>query len=312
MIGKHKPLITIIGPTAIGKTGFAIELAKRINGEIIGADSRQIYKQMEIGTAAPTPFELEQCPHHMIGIVEPDYNLTLAEYQEQAYEIINQIHAREKIPLLVGGTGQYITALIEGWSIPRVPPNAEIRLKWEQFAESQGPIKLSEQLRKVDPEAADNIHPNNIRRTVRALEVYEITGKPITQLQKKNPPPYLIKTIGLNMDRELLYQQADKRVDKMLAQGFLEEVERLLERYNKNLPSLSGLGYSELAAYLLDEIPLDLAIQLTKNNTHDFIRRQLIWFRNHDYNTYWLDMAIEQTDTPIDMIINWLKGLESV
>lgn len=304
LTGEHPPLIVILGPTAIGKTGLGIRLAQHFDGEIVGADSRQIYRHMDIGTAKPTPQEQAQAVHHLIDVVNPDENMTLAEYQARAYACIDAIHARDKLPLLVGGTGQYITAVVEGWSIPRVPPNPTLRAELEQYAHDKGNEALYQRLQTADPQAAAKIHPNNIRRMVRALEVYIETGTPISILQQHQPPPYTIYVMGLQMAREPLYERADNRVEQMMASGFLDEVRHLLASgYDRTLPAMSALGYAELAAYLNDEIPYNEAVYKTKMNTHDFIRRQEIWFRGHDHDIRWYDA----TDLPVEYLIETLQ-----
>lgn len=281
-------LIVILGPTAVGKTGLAVQLAQHLNGEVISADSRQVYRQMDIGTAKPTLNQQTAVPHHLIDIVNPDENLSLAQYQSAAYRIINDLHTRGKTPLLVGGTGQYITAIIEGWSIPEVPPNLNLRAELEAYATEHSSEALHNRLQTLDPTAATNIDHRNIRRVVRALEVCIETGQPITELQRKHPPSYPITVYGLTLDREVLYARADQRVDDMLHAGFVDEVKSLLDNgYSRKLPSMSGLGYAELSAHLLDGIPLAEAIAQTKHNTHDFIRRQYTWFRGHDSGILW-------------------------
>lgn len=308
MTGKLPPLIIVQGATAVGKTGLAIELAKRFDGEIIGADSRQIYHYMDIGTAKPNPSQMAEVPHHLIDIVDPDYNLTVAEYQDLAYQAIEEILNRDRIPFLVGGTGQYITAVEEGWSIPRVPPNSDVRAELEAFAESQGVEALHERLTQADPISAERIHPNNVRRVVRALEVFEITGEPISKLQQKKPPPYRILRYGLKLNRELLYPRADKRVDIMIDDGFVEEVQTLLNLgYSRDLPSMTGLGYLEIAEHLLDGAPLDDAIQKTKFSTHEFIRRQDVWFRGHDNGILWHNVEALDVDSIEQNIRVWLE-----
>lgn len=283
-----KPLYVILGPTAVGKTGLAIDFAAQVGGEIVGADSRQIYRDMDIGTAKPTAQQQAVIQHHLIDIVDPDEDISLAQIQRLAYAAINDIHARGKIPLLVGGTGQYISAIIDGWSIPAVPPNEALRAELEAYAAAHGAQALHDRLRVLDAAAADNIPYQNIRRVVRALEVCIETGQPITELQRKSPPPYDVTVYGLTLDREELYQQADRRVDEMIEAGFVDEVRRLLERgYSRRLPSMSGLGYREIAAFLADEIPLADAVMLTKNATHDFIRRQYTWFRKMGERVLW-------------------------
>ena len=309
MTGKLPPLIIILGPTAVGKTALSIELAQRLDGEIIGADSRQIYRYMDIGTAKPTPAEQAQIPHHLIDIISPDYNLTLAEYQDMAYQKIDELHQRGKLPFLVGGTGQYISAIEEGWSIPRVPPNREIRTELEAYVEQNDPQALHTRLQKVDALSAEKIHPNNVRRVIRALEVFLVTGEPISKLQEKKPPPYRIQSHGLKLDRSLLYPRADHRVDKMIENGFVEEVQHLLDMgYNRDLPSMSGLGYLEIAEHLLDDMPLEEAIEKTKFSTHEFIRRQDVWFRGHDHGILWHNVEKLDVDHIEQSILSWLES----
>lgn len=305
-----KPLVIIIGPTAVGKTAIAIQLAQALNGEIINADSRQIYRYMDIGTAKPTLEQRAQVPHHLVDCFDPDYQLGVAEYQDRAYSVIADVHQRGKIPFLVGGTGQYITAIEEGWVIPRVPPSIELRQELEAFANQHGPHALHNRLRDLDPTAAENIHPNNIRRVIRALEVCLLTGQPISRLQQKRPPNWDIRRLGFTLPRNTLYEQADKRVDDMIAKGFLEEVQKLLAMgYPQTLPSMSGLGYAELCAHLNGELTLDEAIMRTKFNTHDFIRRQYVWFRGHNNGIMWHNVQDLDLDTLIASSENWLLGL---
>ena len=312
MIGEVLPLVVIWGATATGKTGLALDIAQRFNAEIIGADSRQIYRYMHIGTAKPTPQQQAQAPHHLIDIVAPDYQLSLAEYQAAAYGKIAALHADGKLPLLVGGTGQYVTAVVEGWSIPRVPPNPELRAKLSAEAEAQGQEAFHARLAQIDPEAATNIHPNNVRRVVRALEVYMTTGTPISVLQRKKPPPYRILMLGLHMPRKPLYERADLRVDAMMAAGFVDEVQRLLDMgYKRDLPSMSGLGYQELTAHLLDGLTLNEAVRKTKISTHDFIRRQEVWFRGHDHSTIWHNTLELERDAIYQQINDWLQNKDT-
>ena len=294
------PLIVILGPTAVGKTSLAIRLALTLEGEIVGADSRQVYRHMDIGTAKPTNEEQTQARHHLIDLIDPDDRLSLARYQKMAYAAINDIHARGRVPLLVGGTGQYITAVTEGWSIPEVPPNEALRAQLEAFAEAHGVEALHDRLAKIDPDAAAKIHPNNVRRVARALEVCLDAGERISVLQQKNPPPFTIWELGLSMERQQLYDRADRRVDGMMQSGFLDEVRALLNLgYDRRLPSMSGLGYRQLARHILDGEPLDEIVQIIKYDTHDFIRRQNTWFRGHDNGIMWHN--VEQID--VDAII---------
>lgn len=308
MTGNTPPLVVILGPTAVGKTGLAIHLAQALNGEIISADSRQIYRKMDIGTAKPTAQQCAACVHHLIDVVEPDEDLGLAQYQALAYTAIAEIHARGKVPFLVGGTGQYITAVIEGWSIPQIPPNPSLRNTLEQFAVKHGAAALYARLQAIDPEAANAIHMNNIRRVIRALEVYLESGQTITALQRKRPPAYRIRQYGLTLPREMLYAQADQRFDQMMDEGFLAEVQHLLSLgYNRKLPSMSGLGYAELSAHLLDAVPLEDAIASSKTNTHDFIRRQYTWFRGHDDGILWHDVQSVDRAALVAELGQWLE-----
>ena len=309
MIGERIPLLVILGPTAVGKTALALALAQALEGEIVSADSRQIYRHMDIGTAKPTPTERARVPHHLLDVVDPDQTLTMWEYQELANAAIHAIHLRGNLPMLVGGTGQYITALIEGWTTPRVPPNPEFRAELEAFAAENGCETLHIRLRQLDPAAADAIDYRNVRRVIRALEVIDATGQPFSEQRRKNPPAYDVQQYGLTMERERLYARADQRVDDMLAQGFLDEVRRLLDMgYSRNLPAMSGLGYAELVAHLLDGVPLDEVITNTKMATHSFIRRQGTWFRGHDQGILWHNS--ESLDIPvlIEDMRRWLEG----
>ncbi|MBZ0303791.1 MAG: tRNA (adenosine(37)-N6)-dimethylallyltransferase MiaA [Anaerolineae bacterium] len=304
------PLIVVLGPTAIGKTGLAMTLAHALEGEIIGADSRQIYRGMDIGTAKPTPDQQRLVPHQLIDMVAPDESFGLAQYQRLAYAAIDDAHRRRKLPLLVGGTGQYLTAVIEGWSIPEVRPNDALRIELEYFAAEHGSESLHQRLQRVDPAAAEGIHHRNVRRVIRALEVFMETGTPISQLQQKNRPPYAIRQYGLRLERAALYQRADQRLDDMLTAGFVDEVRQLLEKgYDRNLPSMSGLGYAQLAAHLLDGIALDDARLATCNATHDFIRRQLTWFRGHDTGIHWLDVEQINVQSVVTAIAEWRERL---
>lgn len=302
-----KPLIVILGPTAVGKTALALQVAAAVSGEIVGADSRQVYRHMDIGTAKPTADERREICHHLIDVVDPDAKLSLAEYQKMAYKAIEGLHEHTRIPLLVGGTGQYISAVVEGWSIPEVPPNPGLREELEQFAERFGSESLHHRLEKLDPVAASKIAHQNIRRVVRALEVCLESGQPISELQGKHPPPYQILQIGLTMDRDALYTRADYRLQSMMQRGFLEEVSALLEMgYDRRLPAMSGLGYQQLSAHLLDDEPLEAMLEATRTATHDFIRRQYTWFRKYNANVHWYDANQIDRESVTQAIIEWL------
>jgi tRNA dimethylallyltransferase len=300
-----KPLLVVFGATAVGKTALSLLLARALNGEIVGADSRQIYRYMDIGTAKPTPEQRSLVPHHLIDLVDPDQNLSAAQYQRLAYTAIDAIHERGRLPLLVGGTGQYISAVIEGWTMPEVPPNPALRAELEAFAAEHGLDALGARLRELDPDAAQFIDFRNPRRVIRALEVCIETGQPFSAQRGKSPPGYRILQIGLTMERDVLYARADARFDAMMQDGFLDEVRCLLEMgYSRTLPSMSGLGYAQLAAHLLDGVPLDEAVAAGKQATHDFIRRQYTWFRKYNAGATWL--SPEQEDA-LDLARRWLE-----
>jgi tRNA dimethylallyltransferase len=273
-------LISIVGPTAVGKTALAVALAQRLNGEIISADSRQIYRLMDIGTAKPTAADQAAVPHHLIDICDPDEEFSLARYQELAAAAIAAVVARGRTPLLVGGTGQYLAAMLEGWQIPRVPPQPSLRAALEQEAAEGSVAQLHARLALLDPVAAAQIAPHNLRRIIRALEVYAVTGRPISEQQGRSPPDYQLRTIWLTRPREELYARADARVDAMLAAGLVEEVAGLVARgYSWDLPALSSLGYLQLRPYLEGRGTLEACVERLKFDTHSFIRRQLAWFR---------------------------------
>lgn len=303
------PVIVIAGPTGIGKTALAVALAQRIDGEIVNADSRQIYRLMDIGTAKPTPVERAAAPHHLIDIVDPDQPLTLAAYQALAYQAIGDIHARGKIALLVGGTGQYITAVLEGWRVPEVAPDPALRTKLEAYAAEHGAAALYARLKTLDPEVESYIDPHNVRRIVRAMEVCIATGQPFSAQRRKEPPPYQTLELGLTMDREALYTRLDARIDQMMADGLLDEVRMLQDRgYDWRLPSMSGLGYAQLGMYLRGEVSLDEAVTLFKRDTRTFVRRQYTWFRRHGA-LHWLEMPT--VDQVIDRVQDWLRRVSS-
>jgi tRNA dimethylallyltransferase len=311
LAGDGPPLVVILGPTGIGKTALAIQIALALDGEIISADSRQLYRYMDIGTGKPTAAERAAVPHHLVDVVTPDHTYTLAQFQRAAYETIDAIHIRDKLPLLVGGTGQYISAVVEGWGIPEVPPNPATRGRLEAFAEEHGPEALHRRLHDVDPHAAERLDYRNVRRVVRALEVYLETGTPITVLQRRTRPPYRILQIALTMPRDQLYDRVDARVDAMIAAGLRDEVRGLLETgYTWECPAMSGLGYSQWRDYFEDDATEADVIEAIKHATHAFIRRQYTWFRGHDRGIHWLDASDMASDTLVEtalkLIQDWL------
>lgn len=301
-------LIAIVGPTAIGKTELAIKLAQSLNGEIVNADSRQIYRYMDIGTAKPTAEEQSLVPHHLIDIVDPDQDFSLALFQDLAYQAIRDIHERGKLPLLAGGSGLYIWAVLEGWSIPKVSPNPRIRQELQNRAESEGGEVLYRELQQADPDAASKIDPRNVRRVIRALEVYRSTGRPFSELGKKNPPDFDVLIIGLTAERDELYRRIDSRVDRMIEQGFIDEVRGLLDRgYPLTLPSMSSVGYRQMGKFLSGEMSLTDYIQRIKFETHRFARHQYAWFRLKDERIRWFDIGDKAADGALKLAERMLK-----
>jgi len=286
------PLIAIVGPTAVGKSALALRLANDLCVEIVSADSRQIYRGMDVGTAKPTAQERQRVRHHLVDIVEPDQPLTLAQYQALAYAVIDDIQRRKAIPLLVGGTGLYVRAVLDGLNIPRVKPDAALREKLYAEAEEQGWEALHARLRDLDPAAAERIDARNVRRVVRALEVCYQLGKPISALQNAAAPPYRMLRIGLSMPRPDLYRRIDRRVERMLKAGLVEEVRCLVERgYGDRLPSMSGIGYRQIGMYLRGGVSLEEAVALIKRSTRRFVRQQANWFHKDDPRIEWFDAS---------------------
>jgi len=288
---KHPPLVALVGQTATGKSALAIKLCQAIGGEIVTADSRQVYRYMDIGTDKPTIEERGGVPHHMIDLMDPDEPYTLALYQSGAYQVIEDIISRGRVPVLAGGTPLYLNAVLEGWTIPRVEPDLALREELEREAEQVGPGVLHDRLNSFDPEAAAKILPSNTRRIVRALEVIALTGQPISGQQNKEPPSYRTLIIGLSAPREQIYARIDARVHREVKDGLVEEVASLHERgYSFDLRSMSGLGYRQIGKYLQGQATLPEAIQRIKWDTHAFARHQGNWFRRMD-TAHWLDVS---------------------
>jgi tRNA dimethylallyltransferase len=303
-MSSKPPLILIVGPTAVGKTELSIQLAERLDGEIVSADSRLFYRGMDIGTAKPTPEERARAPHHLIDVVDPDEIWSLAVFQRRATEIIADIYAREKLPFLVGGTGQYIRAVSEGWTPPEVKPDPRLRRVLEGLAEVNGIYWLHAAVERIDPIAATKIDPRNVRRTVRALEVILTTGRPFSQQRKQKASPYYLLTIGLKRSREELYQRVDKRIEAMFEAGFLEEVKGLLEMgYSPELPTMSAIGYRECVRVIKGELSIEQAKIEMRRATRVFVRRQANWFKPDDPNIHWFEAGQEDIVNLIEKFI---------
>lgn len=291
MINKKPSIIVICGPTGIGKTSAGIETAQIFGGEIISADSMQIYKYLDIGTAKPTKQETMRVFHHMIDIIDPDEPFSAAKFASMGIEIINKLKKENKVPFIVGGTGLYIKALVHGLFDVKPAADSDFKLHLKQRAKEYGTEFLYDQLKKVDPEAANKIHPNDTFRIIRASEVFESTGISISEHQKKHgfsENRFDVLKIGLNMERETLYRQIEKRVDLMIDAGFADEVKRLLDmNYSANLKSMRSIGYRHMIDYITGRTTLDEAVRTLKQDTRRFAKRQLTWF-NADSDIIWV------------------------
>ena len=302
-------LVAIVGPTATGKSQLALRLAQLFAGEIVRADSRQVYRYMDIGTAKPSPEELSLVPHHLINIVNPNEDFSLAQYQHSASRAIENIQKRGKLPILVGGSGLYVWSVLEGWGIPPVPPDPEFRRRLEERAAGGEGDELYRELVELDPVAGQRIDQRNIRRVIRALEVRRGSKIPDTQLPQKKAPPFKTLIIGLTTERKELYRRVDHRVDEMVERGLVDEVKRLVNMgYNFKLPAMSGIGYRQIGLLLRGESTLASAIQQIKFETHRFVRHQYAWFKLTDRRIKWFDIQCE-IDSEITALVS--KFLES-
>ena len=289
---EKQKLLVIAGPTASGKSSLAIRMAKRWNGEVISADSMQVYRRMDIGTAKVTPEEAEGIPHHLIDVLEPTEEWNVALFQEQAEAAIRDIASRGRLPILCGGTGFYLHALLYGTQFAEEPEQRDIRKELEDRMRTEGPEKMHEALRAVDPEAADSIHPHNEKRVIRALEYYRIHGTPISQHNREmrqKPSPYDLCFLALDMDRTVLYDRIDRRVDLMIEQGLVDEVRGLVqEGLSAGMTAMQGLGYKEILPYLEGSCTLEEAVRVLKRDTRHFAKRQLTWLRA-EKDVRWID-----------------------
>jgi tRNA dimethylallyltransferase len=307
MENYRPPLIVIIGPTAVGKTETAIRLAEHLNGEIISADSRLFYRGMDIGTAKPSAAEMARVPHHLIDVAEPDETWSLALFQQKACAAIDDIHRRGKLPFLVGGTGQYIRAVTEGWTPPEVLPDPHLRSILEGLKDEKGEngiYWLHDGLKILDPIAAEKIDARNFRRTIRALEVIFTTGQPFSAQRGVSDSPYRLISIGLKRPRPELYARVDERIESMFANGLLDEVQKLLDAgYSPNLPSMSAIGYREAVAVVQGRMTLDEAKMQMKRITRIFVRRQGNWFKEDDEQIKWFEAT-----APLDKVEKYITN----
>jgi tRNA dimethylallyltransferase len=290
---KKPKLLVLVGPTAVGKTKLSLELAHKYNCEIISGDSMQVYRGMDIGTAKISVEEQEHIPHHLIDILEPNESFSVAAFQQLAGDLIAEIHSRNKLPFIVGGTGLYIESLCYNFQFSEAASDEPFRQEHAQFLEQFGEQALHDKLKQVDPVSAQRLHPNNTRRIIRALEILHVTGTTLSaQLAgQTRQSPYDLCIIGLTMDRALLYKRIELRIDQMLNEGLVEEVRQLLDRgFSKELVAMQGLGYKEIISYLEGECSLTEAITLLKRDTRHYAKRQLSWFR-HMKDIHWIDVT---------------------
>lgn len=293
------PLVAVVGPTASGKTDLAIAIAIKYGGEIISADSMQIYKTMDIGTAKPTIDEMRNIPHHMLDIVEPSRRFSVADYVVMARDVIKDVDARGKLPVLAGGTGLYVSSLVDNIEFGETETDQKLRIELEAAAREQGGQALLDKLAEFDPETAGKLHPNNVGRIIRAIEVYKTTGVAMSEMQRRSrsrPSPYKLCMIGLTCsDRAVLYGRINRRVDKMIESGLKDEVERLIKNgADKDCTSMQAIGYKEMAEHLRGMISFDEAVETIKRETRRYAKRQLTWFRR-DTRIQWIDIDTQDS-----------------
>jgi tRNA dimethylallyltransferase len=310
ILDSKQKLLVIIGPTAVGKTMLSIEMAKRYHGEIISGDSMQIYRGMDIGTAKIKKDEMEGIPHHLIDIKEPFENFSVADFQLLVRAKIDEIAQKGKLPIIVGGTGLYIQSVIYDYQFSDVPGDESYRLMLEERVQKIGNEALYKELLEVDPGSASQIHPNNVRRVIRALEIFHLTGKTMQDFQSKQQPDLLYNTaiVGLSMEREKLYERINYRVDLMIEQGLIEEVKDLYQQGLRDCQSIQAIGYKEIFAYFDGKVTLEEAIANLKQNSRRYAKRQLTWFRNK-MEVAWFDMTdAENISKKITEISHCVEG----
>ncbi|MGD6871507.1 tRNA (adenosine(37)-N6)-dimethylallyltransferase MiaA [Sutcliffiella horikoshii] len=308
-MGEKQKVIVIIGPTAVGKTKTSVELAKSLKGEIISGDSMQIYKTMDIGTAKVKKEEMQGIPHYLIDIKEPQEAYSVAEFQRDVRNKIDEISSRGRIPIIVGGTGLYIQSVLYDYQFSESGKDEETRLRLEKRSQEIGVDKLHQELTDIDPKSAANIHPNNVRRVIRALEIFYTTGKTMSEYQDTQQPEslYDIALIGLTMDRERLYERINLRVDLMMKEGLLREVQTLHNNGIRDCQSIQAIGYKELYAYLDGKVTLEQAVDDLKQNSRRYAKRQLTWFRNK-MDVTWIDMTDGEFEQKLSQIFTVIAG----
>jgi tRNA dimethylallyltransferase len=284
-------VVAVVGPTAVGKSRLGALLAQTFNGEIVSADSRQVYRYMDIGTAKPTVEERSAVPHHLIDVVDPDADFSVALYQSLAMEAVGEVMQLGRLPVIVGGSGLYIWSLVEGWEIPRVKPDAGFRRRLEERAAAEGAESLYRELEKIDQKTAASIDSHNVRRVIRALEIHHTNSAVGPPSRRKKQPPFETLVVGLTAERRRLYQMIDRRVDRMVEGGLVEEVKGLLGRgYGPDLPSMSSVGYKEICQLISGRMDMATAVQRIKFETHRFARHQYAWFHLNDPRIHWFDV----------------------
>lgn len=310
---KKKPMIILTGPTAVGKTDLSIQLAKAINGEIISADSMQVYRHMDIGSAKVTPEEMDGVPHHLIDVLEPEEEFNVVVFQKLAKEALTGIYERGHIPIIVGGTGFYIQALLYDIDFTENDGDTAIRRELEKLAQTQGAGCLHQMLQEIDPESAAAIHQNNVKRVIRAIEFYRQTGKKISlhnEQEREKQSPYQFLYYVLDTDRKILYERIDRRVDLMMEHGLVDEVKHLADMgCTRDMVSMQGLGYKEILDYLSGEIPLEEAVYILKRDTCHFAKRQITWFKR-ERDVRWLELEQFQNDRKkvLEHILDEIEG----
>lgn len=306
-------LIVIVGPTGIGKTSLSLEIAKRLDGEIISADSMQIYQYMNIGTAKVLEGEMENITHHLLDFLKPDEDFSVSDFRKKAKQTITMINNKNKIPILVGGTGLYVNSLVYDLNFTKVASDESIRSKLEEIRDDNGNEYLLNMLKEVDPKSAEKINLNDTKRIIRAIEIYEISGKPMSQHNnnfRQLNNDYDLIMIGLNMYRQDLYEKINQRVDRMIDEGLVDEVKTLLDSgYGKDLISMQAIGYKEIIMYLEGTISLDRAIEMIKKGSRNYAKRQLTWFRR-DHRIKWFNR--DEYNRLDELVLNVMKHIEKI